>query len=122
MNNPTLVAVHQREQDLVGDLLDQREVQRCVRLDLLLEVGIFEVEYHLEFTLVELVVVDLEDVGEVQVLQNGEFADGCGGNTFILRIHFDLFDGHFLVCLFLGREEHIPLCAFSQLLIVGVNH
>jgi len=68
VHDPPFVAVDERQQDLLSDLLDERQLQGRMCLYLLLEVGVFEIEDHVEFGAAEVVLVDLEDVGEVQVL------------------------------------------------------
>lgn len=47
------------------------------------------------------------------MLEDGEFADGCGRDALVLGIHLDFLDGDRFVCGFVYAFEDLALSAFT---------
>lgn len=81
--------------------------------DLLLEVGVLEVEYHIEFIFTEIVFFNADNIWEVEVFHDAEFPDCGGGDAFVFAVHFDFLNGYGFVSFLFYALKNLSLCSFS---------
>ena len=107
-------------EQLVGVALDELRVHhgagRGDGVHVLLQVHGEELEDEVEPVLLHDDVLQVDDVGVVELLEEGDFPDGCRGDTFLLGLQADLLHGHDLTRLLVLAlwKRHTKLMTSSR--------
>ena len=87
-------ALDQLRHEPLDDILAEKEAFRN-GLHVFLEVQVEELEDEVEFLAVGVDdVEELDDIGVRHFFEEGDFADGGGGDAFVFGFEADLFEGH----------------------------
>jgi len=72
---------------------------RSLLLHVLFEIVLEVLEYQVELLLGEQHFFEFDDIGMLEVLQEGDLSDSCTGDAIVLLLKSDFLDGNYLIGL-----------------------